>query len=75
MAPDVLVTYLNLGVLGATFILLLRGDLRLPREVKREVEATVREREIGDKLAATNTSMAAAMDRLTDAVLKSRQAP
>lgn len=72
MTPDVLVTYVNLGVLGATFVLLLRGDLRLRREVEREEKATGRERELGDVLSATNGSMAAAMDRLTDAVLKSR---
>ncbi len=67
-----LVTYLNLGVLGLTFVLLLRGDLRLRREVDREEKATVRERELGDVLSAANSSMSAAMDRLTEAVLKSR---
>lgn len=74
MTPDVLVTYVNLGVLGATFVLLLRGDLRLRREVEREEKATVRERELGDVLSAANVGQAAALDRLTEAVLKSRGA-
>lgn len=73
MPPEVLITYVNLGVLGATFVLLLRGDLRLRREVEREERATVREREITEVVSAANSSMSGSMDRLTEAVLKSRQ--
>lgn len=76
-----MVLYLNLGVLGATFLLLMRGDLRFGREVTtaerngvetaaREREATKREREIGDVAVSALAKTADSLDRLTDTVLR-----
>jgi len=58
-------TYLQLGVVGATFVLLLTGILTLGRETKRE-------REIGDKVLENNGKYADAIDRISDAVLRDR---
>ena len=60
MSGDVIVTYLQLGAIGATFLMLLAGVLTLGRETKRE-------RELNDILTANLT-------KLTDATSKMAQA-
>ena len=72
MPPELVVLYLNLGVLGATFLLLMRGDLRFGREVTREEKATQREKEIGDVAVNALAKTADSLDRLTETVLRDR---
>lgn len=70
--PEIVVLYLNLGVLGATFLLLMRGDLRFGREVTREEKAAMREKEIGDVAVSALAKTADSLDRLTETVLRDR---
>lgn len=60
MSGDVIVTYLQLGAIGATFVMLLVGVLTLGRETKRE-------RELNDILTKNLTTLTEATSKMAQA--------
>jgi hypothetical protein len=65
VTPELINELVRYGILGLILLLIIRGDLATGRELKRE-------QGISDQVIKNNADMAAAMDRLTEAVLRER---